>query len=150
MIDVQVRVTVVFEKNHDAIHATNPDGSRKYRYIINEGSSRSSKTRSLIQITHKYCCQNPNKRGSVWRDTKKDCRDTVGADCREVYQTLPLAQYITFNKTEAIYSFPSGSTFEINGTDEPNKLHGYNCHFAWFNEPYDMSKDTFDQIDMRT
>lgn len=150
MIDVQVPVTVVFEKNHDAINALDEKGVRKYRYIIDEGSSRSSKTRSLIQIIHKYGLQNKNKRLSVWRDTKKDARDTVGSDVKEVFPQLPLAQYVTFNKTEAIYTFPSGSVFEINGTDEPNKLHGYNCNVAWFNEPYDISRDTFDQLDMRT
>jgi phage terminase large subunit len=149
MIDVQIPTTIVFEKNHDAVHDWF-QGKRRYRYIINEGSSRSSKTRSIIQLMHKYALENKGKRLSVWRDTKKDCRDTVGADVKNIFPHLPLSELVTFNKTEAIYYFPTGSVFEINGTDEPNKLHGYNCHVSWFNEPYDISKDTFDQLDMRT
>lgn len=150
MIDVNVPVTIVFSKNHDAINAVDENGQRLYRYIINEGSSRSSKTRSLIQLVHKYGNQHKGKRMSVWRDTLKDCKDTVGADIKEVFPQLPLANYVTFNKTESIYTFPSGSAFEIRGADEPNKLHGYNCHLAWLNEPYQITKDVFDQLDMRT
>lgn len=150
IVEHKVLVTPVFQWNHDAIHAVNDDGTRKYRYIIDEGSSRSSKTQSLIQLIHKYGLQNTCKRLSVWRDTKKDCRDTVGHDVQRIFPKLPFAERITFNKTEAIYAFPGGSTFEINGTDEPNKLHGYNCDVSWFNEPYNISRDTFDQLDMRT
>lgn len=150
MNDLKIKVTPVFDWNHDAIHAVNPDGTRKYRYIINEGSSRSSKTRSLIQITHKYCNQNNGKRVSVWRETKKNCRDTVGDDVRRTYPGLPLSNYIQFNKTEAVYLFPSGSTFELNGTDDSEKIHGYNGHVTWLNEPYQISRETFDQLDMRT
>lgn len=149
MIDVKIKVTPVFQWNHDAIHAVNPDGTRKYRYIINEGGSRSSKTRSLIQVTHKYGCQSQNKRISVWRDTLKDCKDTVGDDIRRVYPSLPLAEYIQFNKTESIYTFPGGSVFELKGTDDADKIHGYNGHVVWLNEPYNISRDTFDQLDMR-
>lgn len=166
MIDVKILVTNVFKRNHDAINEVCPlcvavghpahekcewchGSGRKNRYIINEGSSRSSKTRSLIQLTHKYCCEYPQKRVSVWRDTKKDCRDTVGDDCRRVYPALPLAQYITFNKTEAIYTFPSGSVFELNGTDDAEKIHGYNGSVIWLNEPYKITRETFDQLDMR-
>jgi phage terminase large subunit len=167
MIDFKVLVTPVFQWNHDAIHQKCPlctgndlplnedcnwcaGSGRKYKYIIDEGSSRSSKTTSLIQVTHKYGLQNHGKRISVWRDTKKTCRDTVGHDVSKVYPKLPFANRISFNKTEAIYTFPGGATFELNGTDEPDKVHGYNCDVSWFNEPYKISKDTFDQIDMRT
>lgn len=146
----EIGATIVFEKNWNAIHDVNSDGTRKYRYIIDEGSSRSSKTQSIIQVKYLYGFRNKNKRLSVWRDTKKDCRDTVGADVKQIFPGLPHSHLVTFNKTEAVYTFPSGSVFEINGTDEPNKLHGYNCDAAWFNEPYDVSRDTFDQLDMRT
>lgn len=146
----EVKATVVFEKNWNAIHAKNADGTRKYRYIINEGSSRSSKTRSLVLLKYLYGMQNRGKRLSVWRDTKKDCRDTVGHDVAQVFPSLPNAHLVTYNKTEAVYKFPSGSIFEINGNDEPNKVHGYNGHVVWLNEPYRFSRDSFDQLDMRT
>jgi hypothetical protein len=42
-----MQATIVFEKIWEAINAKNEDGSRKYKYIINTGSSRSSKTYSI-------------------------------------------------------------------------------------------------------
>lgn len=165
----KIKVTIVFQKNHDAIHQKCPEchglgddkctwchgSNRRYRYIINEGSSRSSKTRSLIQLIHKCANEFKGKRISVWRDTKKDSKDTVGHDAKDIFPDLlaeiPLGQTIEFNKTEYIFSFKnSKSTIEITGADEPNKLHGYNGHIAWLNEPYDISKDIFDQLDQRT
>lgn len=147
----EIQATGVFEKNWQAIHQRNPDGTRKYRYIIDKGSSRSSKTHSLIQIYYLYALQNKQKRLSVWRDTKKDCKDTILNDMKGVFPDLPyFFQTVNFNKTESIYAFQSGSVIEICGTDEPNRLHGYNCDVAWLNEPYDISKDTFNQLDMRT
>lgn len=145
-----IDATVVFQKLWAAIHARNPDGSRTYRYIKLVGSSRSSKTRSLIQSHYLYAFSNKQKRISVWRSTKKDCKDTVGKDMEIVYPSMPHYNMMTFNRTETIYSTPSKSTIEICGTDDPNKVHGFNGHVLHLNEPYDISRDTFDQLDMRT
>lgn len=48
----------------------------------------------------------------------------------------------------AIY-FPKGGTIEPHGDDTTN-AHGLTQYKAWLNEPYRMSKETFDQIDMRS
>lgn len=57
----------------------------------------------------------------------------------------------TFNKTESIFTYTeTNSTFEIQGTDEANSVHGLTQDCAWFNEPYDIGIDTFNQIDQRT
>lgn len=145
-----IQATIVFQKHWEAINEKNPDGSRKYRYIVHRGSSRSSKTRSLITSHYLEAIRHKNWRISVWRSTKKDCRDTVGKDMSIVYPDMPNSEGVTFNKTEAFYIFQTGSVIELCGTDEPNKVHGYNGDVAHLNEPYDMSKETFDQIDMRT
>lgn len=145
--------TVVFYKIRAAIHARNPDGTRKYKYILLTGSSRSSKTRSAIQNFYSEAWNNERKRFSVWRDTKKDCKDTVGNDMeKKVFPTMPYfsPQVVVFNKTESFYTFPSKSTIEICGTDDADKVHGFNGDVAWLNEPYNISRETFDQIDMRT
>lgn len=142
--------TIVFQKNWDAVFARNPDGTRKYRYIINSGSSRSSKTRSILQIYFLYALMFFSKRLSVFRSTKQDCKATVLKDMQEVYPQLPNYRACSFNKTESFYQFSNGSVIQINGSDEANRLHGYNGHVTWLSEPYDISKDVFDQLDMRT
>ena len=144
-------VTIVWQKNWDAIHAKNPDGSRKYRYIINRGSSRSSKTYSLIDCFDLYARQERDKRLTVWRDTKTDCRKTVLQDMLRHFKTTERYKVNQeYNKTESIFTYTTSSTFEIHGTDDEETVHGLTQSAAWFNEPYKISRETFDQIDQRT
>lgn len=146
-----MQATIVFEKNWDAINAVDENGERLYRYIINEGSSRSSKTRSLIDLYDLYARENENKRMTVWRDTKADCKKTVLADTlKHLKKTGRYGQDQTFHKTESIFTYDTDSTFEIHGTDDEETVHGLDQACSWFNEPYKISKDTFDQIDQRT
>jgi PBSX family phage terminase large subunit len=145
-----MKATIVFEKIWNAINATNPDGSRKYKYIINTGSSRSSKTYSILQIEWIMCLKNPNTRVSIWRETKADCKMTILADLKKAVPTFPNLENVTFNKTESIYTFPNGSTIEFMGGDEENRVHGFQGNIAHLNEPYKFGLEAFDQIDMRT
>lgn len=145
-----MQATVVFKKNWNAINELDESKNRKYRYIINEGSSRSSKTRSLIDLFYLFAFSNSNKRLSVWRDTKKDCKDTVFFDMLKAYRTLPNNSLVTHYKTDSVLAFPNNSQIEIKGTDDEEQVHGYSGDVLWINEPYKISKDTFDQLDQRT
>ena len=140
-----LKCTTVFEKNWNAIN------SGKYKYIINTGSSRSSKTYSLIDCYDLYARANSNKRLTVWRDTKTDCKKTVLVDTLKHHkQTDRYQNGYRFNKTESILHYNTDSTVEIHGTDDEETVHGLTQDAAWLNEPYKISKDTFDQIDQRT
>jgi phage terminase large subunit len=146
-----MKATIVFEKNWQALTAVTADGQRKYRYIINKGSSRSSKTVSLIDCNDLYARHFENKRLTVWRDTKTDCKKTVLNDTlKHLKKTGRYMVAQEFNKTESIFTYNTGSTFEIHGTDDEETVHGLSQDVAWLNEPYKISKDTFDQIDQRT
>lgn len=146
---MSLKATIVFEKIWNAINEVE-NGQRKYKYIILTGSSRSSKTFSILQLIHLYSFQHSKKRISSWRETKKDCKDTVLHDFKKALPTFPNWEQVAFNKTESIHSYPNGSTYEICGGDDDVKIHGFSGDVAHFNEPYNISKDTFDQIDMRT
>lgn len=148
---MEFEATIVYEKNWDAINELNEKGERKYRYIINIGSSRSSKTVSLIDVYDTYARSQSNKRMTVWRDTKTDCKKTVLNDTlKRLKKTGRYKVGQNFNKTESIFTYDTDSTFEIHGTDDEETVHGLTQDVAWFNEPYKISKDTFDQIDQRT
>lgn len=148
---MKINATIVFQKNWKAIHARGQDGERKYRYIINEGSSRSSKTMSLIDCYDLYARANQNKRLTAWRDTKTDCKKTVLHDILKHHKsTGRYKKSYIFNKTESIFTYDTGSTVEIHGTDDEETVHGLGQDGAWLNEPYKISRDTFDQIDQRT
>ena len=145
-----MQATIVFEKIWTAINSVNPDGTRKYKYIINTGSSRSSKTYSILQAHWVYSYLKKNCRVSIWRETKADCKMTILADLKKAVPTFPNNDLVSFNKTESIYTFPNGSTIEFMGGDEENRVHGFQGNVAHLNEPYKFSKEAFDQIDMRT
>jgi hypothetical protein len=146
-----LQCTVVFEKTWEAINTKDEEGNRKFRYIIEEGSSRSSKTLSLIDCYDIYARANEDKRLTVWRDTKTDCKKTVLNDTvKHLKRTNRYEVGQSFNKTESIFSYDTNSTFEIHGTDDEEAVHGLTQDVAWLNEPYKISKDTFDQIDQRT
>ncbi len=145
------QATIVYQKTWEAINARNPDGTRKYRYILHKGSSRSSKTVSIIDIYDTYARSHEGKRLTAWRDTKTDCKKTVLNDALKRFKSTgryKVAQ--DFNKTESIFTYDTDSTFEIHGTDDEETVHGLTQDAAWLNEPYKISKDTFDQIDQRT
>lgn len=145
-----MEATVVFCKIWGALHAREEDGSRKYKYIILEGSSRSSKTHSLLQVLYLYSFKHQTKRLTVWRETKKICKDTVLHDMLKAYRTFENYRSLIFHKTESFFLFPTKSTIEIDGTDDEVKIHGYQGDVTWLNEPYKMGFETFNQLDMRT
>ena len=140
---MKIKATGVFEKNWEALQ------SGKYKYIINSGSSRSSKTFSILQIFWILAWSKECTKLSVFRNTKKDCKDTILQDMLKYYITLDNYEFVKFNKTESIFTFPNGSTINIEGTDDELKVHGYHSDYLWFNEFYKMPKETFDQLDMR-
>jgi PBSX family phage terminase large subunit len=140
---LKIKATQVFEKNWNALN------SQKYKYIVNSGSSRSSKTFSILQIFWILAWTKPLTKLAVFRYTKKDCKDTILQDMLKYYPTLDNYENVKFNKTESIFSFPNGSTINIEGTDDELKVHGYHSDYLWFNEFYKNSKETFDQLDMR-
>lgn len=138
-----IKATPVFEKNWNALN------EGRFKYIVNSGSSRSSKTFSILQIYWLLAWSKPYVKLAAFRVTKKDCKDTILQDMLKYYPTLPNWEQVIFNKTESVFLFPNGSQIFIEGTDDDLKVMGYHSDYLWFNEFYRISKDTFDQLDMR-
>ncbi len=137
----------------DSIKELNQYKINRYKYIIHTGSSRSSKTYSIIDALDFYGRTNVNKRITAWRETKKDCKDTVLQDYLKRLKSTGRFERPQFNKTESIYHYQSEqnqSTFEVHGGDDEIKVHGLTQDIAWLNEPYGISEYTFNQIDQRT
>jgi len=140
---VRIKATTVFEKNHNALN------TGKYKYIINSGSSRSSKTFSILQLFWVLAWSNERIKLAAFRITKKDCKDTILQDMLKYYPTLDNWDKVVYNKSESYFTFPNGSQIFIEGTDDELKVMGYHSDYLWFNEFYKLSKETFDQLDMR-
>lgn len=159
----KLQVTPVFARNWAAINEMMYDSEgrpvydehgrhrHKYKYIINTGSSRSSKTFSLIDCFDFYARLHRGKRLTVWRDTKTDCVKTVGEDItRHFQETRRWLNGFKYHETKSIYQYLNTSKIELHGTDDEVTVHGLNQNAAWINEPYKVSKSVFDQIDQRT
>jgi hypothetical protein len=86
-------VTIVALKNWEAINAKDENGNRKYRYILNAGSSRSSKTYSLIDCIDKYCREilppDGMALGYELSDRKADCLFSIASDDSAGRSDLP-------------------------------------------------------------
>lgn len=151
MNEIDLECTIVLEKNWNAIYAKDQDGNRLYRYIINEGSSRSSKTYSIIDCLDAFARSNAYKRITIWRDTKTDTVKTVFPDIeKRLKQTGRWLNRHRFHATTHILSYPGNTKMEIHGTDDDVTVHGLSGDVAWLNEPYLISRAVFDQIDQRT
>lgn len=161
---MKLKSTIVFKWNWDAIHEPCPENcnknekcewclgsGRKYRYIINEGSSRSSKTYSIIDLFDLYARHNSNKRGTIWRESKEEAVSSVLPDIVKHHRNT--GRYntgYTHKLTDNSFNYDSNSKIEFHGADTLNRKIGLTQDFSWFNEPYGISKDIFDQIDQRT
>ena len=183
---MQINTTEVFDKNWKAIHELleDEDGNnvldeygvtkRKYRYIINTGSSRSSKTWSIFQCLYLYVVSNKLKRVTVLRDVAKHCRELVenefidwtrdpmgrisqlqkGEISQDQFVDLVseecLTRTLTRNKSNHTHTTTTESTILFSGADSVDGIIGKTQSALWINEPYQFDQKVFHQLDQRT
>jgi len=141
-MQIEVKQSRIFDRTWQAIQ------SGKYRYIINEGGSRSTKTYSLIQSYLNLAGQGRH-RLTVWRKRRTWTKASVYNDFISYIKSIGIYKKINSNETELIYRF-FNSSIEFNGMDDYQKMHGLTQDYAWLNETMEAGKEDFEQIDMRT
>lgn len=122
-----------------------------YKVISAQGSSRSSKTYSILTYLILYAMHHkgisvsvvrktlPALKGSAFRDFKEILIDKIGAwDGR------------CMNKSEMIYTFPNGSFVEFFSTDDEQKIRGRKRNILYCNEANEISYLEWQQLVMRT
>ena len=140
---MELKASIVFEKNYAALNGDK-------RFIVNQGSSRSSKTYSLCQLVILYALSNPDKVISIVRKTFPTLRATVMRDFFEVMKGMELYDRKSHNKTENIYQFQNGTIVEFFSTDDEQKIRGRKRDLCWANEANELFYDDFLQLNMRT
>lgn len=141
---MNIQASIVFEKNYSALFEGNK------RFLVNQGSSRSSKTYSICQLLIIYALKTPNKVISVIRKTFPTLRATVMRDFFEVMKNMEIYDRNFHNKTENIYQFPNGSIIEFFSADDEQKIRGRKRDICWCNEANELFYDDFLQLNMRT
>lgn len=171
---INFKATKVFQDTWNALtHRT--DNKITYKIIIQEGSSRSSKTWSDFQALFLYIHKNRNKSCVVLRDTATSCYANVEKDfidwikdpmCRmkeyeegkisidealELINKEELSQYLIRNKQLHTWTnIESGSVIRFSGLDDEDKVMGMTNDIVWVNEPYSFSEEVFKQLLQRT
>jgi len=125
--------------------------SKDYRYVINEGGTRSSKTWSLLSYFLLVCLYNPNKRLTiqVFRKTLTSCHRTVMRDFIEILDTWECFNLVKYNKSSSIFTI-NGNTIEFCGADQAQKLRGSKRDILWINEANELTEEDFKQLKLRT
>lgn len=119
----------------------------KTRYVVHEGSARSSKSYSIAQALLIYCLSNTGKTISVCRRTLPALKATVLRDVREVFDQAGL--WNDFNKTELTISV-NGNLLEFFSLDDEMKVRGRKRDVLWLNEANEVDRQMFLQLDTRT
>jgi phage terminase large subunit len=152
-MQLEIKTSTVFEKNWDSILAVKSESGEivpKYRFIINQGGSRSSKTYSICQLIIIYCLTNPNKIVSIVRKSFPSLRGSVMRDFFEVMRDLNIYNINEHHKTENVYHFSNGSSVEFFAVDDEQKLRGRKRDLLWANEANELNFEEFNQLNMRT
>lgn len=143
-----VKYTPVFTVNRKAYE------SGKYRYLSNQGSSRSSKTYSGMQLVslvgQKLIGNKRPKSVSVVSPSLPHLKRGAMRDFRAVMDSQGIYDIKKHNKTDHIYNFSQGSYVEFFGAENEGKARGPGRDILYINEANLISYEMFVQLAMRT
>ena len=125
--------------------------SLDYRYVVNEGGTRSSKTVSELEYLIHIALTSPN-RGLVFHPYRKEltsCRRTLLVDFLEILHRWNIFNLVQYNKSESAFIL-NGNTFVFCGADDPQKLRGMKRDYLFINEANEFDYEDFKQLSMRT
>jgi len=136
---MKIQATSVFHRNWEA----------KTRIVVNQGSSRSSKTYSIAQKYILKLLQEKNKTLSIVRKTTPALRISVMRDFFEILVNMELYNSANHNKTDKTYVL-NDNLVEFFGMDDPQKKRGAKRDYLWLNEANELYLEDWRQLAMRT
>ena len=125
----------------------------KYRYYVLQGSSRSSKTFSILQNIIDDYEHNPGKRCLIIRNKLTWIKTSLFPDFRK----LMIEQFRSWtlghmNRHEWTFTFPNGSEIIFIGLDSDDgfeRAHGMGCDDMYVNECVEIDWNIIDQLRLR-
>jgi phage terminase large subunit len=135
--------TDVFDWNLDAFITG-------FRYIVNQGGARSSKTYSILQVLV-YLALESKITISIVRSTMPALKQSAMKDFFEILKSLNLYNDLYHNQSDHTYTFPqTGSEVSFFGLNEEQKIRGSKRDILYCNEGNELTYDVFQQLNMRT
>jgi phage terminase large subunit len=139
-----IEYTPVFAANKEAYD------SGLYRFIGNEGSSRSSKSYSLAQLIV-VIAMTEKREITITGPSLPHLKRGAMKDVLDVVKQWDLYKEDNHNKTDQILKFPStGSYIEFFGIEDVGKLRGPGRDILWMNEMNLQPKAAYTQLSLRT
>lgn len=137
----RLEVSEIYEKNFDA--AT--------RMVVNQGSSRSGKTYSILQVLITRCMSmtDANHKFTIVRKESTTIRSTVLQDFQSIMQDWGLWNDADFNKVVMEYRL-NGNLIEFIGANDGQKLRGAKRDTLYVNEANELGWESMKQLMMRT
>ncbi len=140
MREVKIEATPVFEKNWIATR----------RFVINQGSTRSSKTYSILQLLIIKCLQAEFPLTvSIVRKTLPSLKKSVLRDFINILQQMELYDPQYHNKTDNTYEL-NGSIIEFFSIDNAQKYRGSKRDYIFINEANELTFEDIFQLQVRT
>lgn len=141
----KVEVSTVYEQLYNAVED-------RARVVVLEGSSRSSKTYSILQFLISYALKHSSEHLSITiaRERLTWIKSSVMID----FLTIIDRQFHRYNpnnwnKSDLIYTL-GRTKFNFIGLDEAQKLHGRKQDIFWINEAIEAKYKDFEQLIIRT
>lgn len=135
-------LTRVFDNNAEAF-------LNKYRYIINQGGTSSSKTFSILQLLT-YIAQTHSKHIDIVGLSVPHLKSGVLNDMPAVFEQFGLNWHLMFNKADKYIEFPNGSTLQFIAFDNIGKAHGGRRDILYLNEANHLNYNIVEQLMVRT
>jgi len=135
--------------NIDSTKTYSNQNDSTHRVTIHYGGTRSGKSYALLQwcivqaLTGKHNI-------TIVRKTVPSLKRTILKDYKDVMSALGLWEDGSFNSTDRVYEFQSGSTIQFISTDDAEKLRGLKSSILWLEEANEIDSESYFQLQIRT
>lgn len=138
-MQLKLKATTILERTRE----------RKERIVINEGSSRSSKTYSMMQMFFLKMHEENNILITVVRKTLPSLKATAYRDWLDILNKNDIYSQVDHNKSELTYRIGTNE-IEFISVDNFEKVKGRKRDYLFCNEANELNYNDFTQLALRT
>jgi phage terminase large subunit len=114
------------------------------------GGTSASKTISILLWLIDYCQTHKGKTVSVVSESFPHLRKGAMRDFQNILQSHKYWIDNAWDKTNSVYTFPTGTIIEFFSADQPGKVRGPRRDILFINEANNIPYETYDQLEIRT
>ena len=138
--NLNIKVSNVFQRNYQA----------KTKVVVNQGSSRSGKTYSILQLLILVkAFEETDNVFTICRKTLTALKATAMRDFFDILKSAEMYSEGNHNKSENTYKL-NGNLFEFVGLDQPQKKRGAKRDYLFINEANELTLEDWVQLSIRT